>query len=269
MHLTEIDPEDCCELKLAIPSTDDVIAKGLGEKIKALKISENRLDASVPPKAAVVTDPGKPPDREEVAKVGNPAKVPKTKDTAEQPLSSPTTLETQTLPFETTTPPVNQSSVQRKGEIKPTSTKLSKAKAAGATEVAPELPTQGLNAQSPYGPRAEPHKKKKKKNVGGGGNLVAKAKPKKSQDRKMEKENVDCKGKAKSQASLDSNLPTIPERPVAGGTKKKKKQNKVKPAKVRGIALTTKISSQRKEVDNSKEIENQPGKSTRPHTSAK
>ncbi|KAF5500982.1 hypothetical protein CGCS363_v006174 [Colletotrichum siamense] len=195
------------------------------------------------------------------------------KDTAEQALSSPTTLEPRPSPVEPITLPVNQSSVQRKGEVKTTLKKLSKCKAAGATEVTPESSTQGQNVQTPNEPGAEPHKKRKKKkktkkDMDGGENLVAKGKPKKSHKR-TEEENVDCKGKAKSQALPDTNLSTVPEKPVAEGTKKIKKNNKVTPTKVKGIALTTKISSKGKEAEKSKESENQPGKSTRPRTSAK
>ncbi|KAJ0362426.1 hypothetical protein COL26b_013347 [Colletotrichum chrysophilum] len=182
------------------------------------------------------------------------------KDTAEQALSSPTTLKTQPPPVEPITLLVNQSSVQTKGEVETTLKELSKSKAAGATEVTPESSTHGLDVQTPNEPRAEPHKKKKKKtkkNMDGGENLVANGKPKKSH-KKTEKENVDY-----------TSLSTVPEKPVADGTKKVKKKNKVTPIKVKGIALTTKISSKGKEAEKSKESESQPGKSTKPRTSAK
>ncbi|KAF3807934.1 hypothetical protein GCG54_00007670 [Colletotrichum gloeosporioides] len=266
MHFTEIEPEECCDLKLAIPSTDNIITNGLGKKLEALKANKNMLDAPVFPKAAVGIDSPKVSDREEVAKVAILAKLPKTKDTAEQALTSPTTLKTQPSPVEPITPSVDQFIAQRKGEVRPTSKKLSKGKAAGATEVTPGLSTQGLNAQSPNESGAEPHKKKK--NMDGGETLVTKAKTKKSQDKKMEKENVDRKGKAKSKAPVNTNLPTVPEKPAVGGTKKKK-QKKATPTKVKGIALTTKISSKRKEAEKSKETEKQPVKSTGPRTSAK
>ncbi|KAF4844763.1 hypothetical protein CGCSCA4_v006925 [Colletotrichum siamense] len=273
-HFTEIESE-CCDLKLAIPSTETIITKGFDKKLKALKTNKNRLEApvslgAVSPTAAAEADPPKFSDREEVAKLVNPAEVPKTKDTVKQALSSPTALEAQSSLVEPITPPSNQSSAQRKGDVKPTLTKLSKAKAAGATEVTPESSTQGLSAQNPNKPGAELHKKKKKKkNMDGGENLVAKGKPKKSQDKKTEKENIDCKGKAKPQAPPDTNRSAVPKKPVAEGTKKNKKKNKVTPTKVKGIALTTKISSKGKEAEKSKESENQPGKSTRPRTSAK
>lgn len=273
-HFTEIESE-CCDLRLAIPSTETIITKGFDKKLKALKANKNRLEApvslgAVSPKAAAEADPPKFSDREEVAKLVNPAKVPKTKDTVKQALSSPTALEAQSSLVEPITPPSNQSSAQRKEDVKPTLTKLSKAKAAGATEVTPESSTQGLNVPTPNEPGAEPRKKKKKtkKNMDGGEDLVAKGKPKKSH-KKTEKESVDCKGKAKSQALPDTNLSTVTENPVAEGTKKIKKKNKVTPTKVKGIVLTTKISSKGKEAEKRNESENQPGKSTRPRTSAK
>lgn len=252
-HFTEIESE-CCDLKLAIPSTETIITKGFDKKLKALKTNKIRLEApvslgAVSPKAAAEADPPKFSDREEVAKLVNPAKVPKTKDTVKQALSSPTALEAQSSLVEPITPPSNQASAQRKGDVKPTLTKLSKAKAAGATEVTPESSTQGLSGQNPNEPGAELHKKKKKK--------------------KTEKENIDCKGKAKPQAPPDTNRSAVPKKAAAEGTKKNKKKNKVTSTKVKGIALTTKISSKGKEAEKGKESENQPGKSTRPHTSAK
>ncbi|KAK2734595.1 formamidopyrimidine-DNA glycosylase [Colletotrichum kahawae] len=268
MCFTEIEPEECCDLKLAIPSANSVFTKGLSEKLETLEAIKNRLEASVSPKAVEV-DPPRTSDMEKVAKLVNPAKVLKIKGTAKQAVSSQRTSQAQLSLPKLITPPVNQSCDHDNGEVRPTSKKLSKGKAAAATDVRAESSMQGSNAKSPNEPGAESQKKKqKKKKLDDGENMVAKAKPKKPQDKKVEKENTDCKGKANSQAPSNIDLPTISEKPAVGGTKKKNK-GKAAPTKVKGIALTTKISSKGKEAGKSKNNENQPGKSVRPRTSAK